>query len=73
MNKYSYWQHFFLATTDSGVEHHHSVRCTVTVYRLHIWIHCHGINSIRYSDEIQQARYWAMSRELCRQIGNAKS
>ena len=71
MNKYSYWQHICIfATNDSGVDHHHSVRCTVTVYRLHIWIHCHGNNSIRYGDEYQQARYLAMSPYLHRQLRN---
>ena len=71
MNKYSYWQHICIfATTDSGVDHHHSVRCTVTVYPLHIWIHCHGNNSIRYSDEYQQARSLAMSPYLHRQLRN---
>jgi len=62
--------HFLFATTDSGVDHHHSVRCTVTVYRVHIWIHCHGNNSIRYSDEYQQARSLAMSTYLPRQLRN---
>ena len=61
--------HFF-STTDSGVDHHHSVRCTVTVYRLHIWIHCHGHNSIRYSDVYQQARTLAKSPCLPRQLRN---
>ena len=71
MNKYSYWQHSFsFATTDSGVDHHHSVRCTVTVYQLHIWIHCHGNNSIHYSDKYQQARSLAMSPYLHRQVRN---
>ena len=57
MNKYSYWQHtlYIFGTTDSGVDHHHSVRCTVTVYRLPIWIHCHGNNlwpcHERYADK----------------------
>ena len=63
--------HFFFATSDSGVDHHHSVRCTVTVYRLHIWIHCHGNNSVRYSDEYQQARSFAMSPYVPRQLRNA--
>ena len=72
MNKYSNCQHIFLifATTDSGVDHHHSVRCTVTVYRLHISIHCHRNNSIRYSDEYQQVRSLARSPYLPRQIRN---
>jgi len=61
--------HFF-ATTDSGVDHHHSVRCTVTVCRLHISIHCHGHNSIRYSDVYQQARSLAKSPYLPRQLRN---
>ena len=59
---------FIFATTDSGVNHHHSVRCTVTVYRLHIRIHCHGNNSIRYCDDYQQARSLARSPYLPRQI-----
>jgi len=70
MNKYSYWQYIFFGHNWFGVDHHHSVRCTVTVYRLHIWIHCHGNNSIRYSDECQQARSLAMSLYLPRQLRN---
>ena len=71
MNNYSYWQYIFMfATTDSGVDHLHSDRCTVTVYRLHIWIHCHGHNSMRYSDAYQQARSLARSPYLPRQIRN---
>ena len=70
MNKYSNWQNIFFSTTDSGVDHHHSVRCTVTVYRLHIRIHCHGNNSIRYSGEYQQASSLARSPYLPRQIRN---
>ena len=62
MNKYSNWQQiFYFCTTESGVYHHHRVRCTVTVYRLHIRIHCRGNNSIRYSDEYEQARSLARS------------
>ena len=40
------------------------------MYRLRIRIYCHGNNSIRYSDEYQQARSLARSPYLPRQIGN---
>ena len=71
MNKYSNWQHIFtFATTDSGVDHDHRVRCTVTVFRLHIRIHCHGNNSIRYSDEYQQGQVFGQVTYLHRQIRN---
>jgi len=71
MSKYSNWQHIlYFCHNWFRVDHHHSVRCTVTVYRLHIRIHCHGNNSIRYSDEYQQTRSLAMSLYLPRQLRN---
>ena len=45
-------------------------RCNEQIQLLAIWIHCHGNNSIRYSDEYQQARSLAMSPYLPRQLRN---
>ena len=42
-------------------------------HRLHMLIHSLGNNSIRYSDECQQARSLNMSGALCRHTVNAKS
>jgi len=68
MNKYSYWQHicYFCHNWFRG----RPPPQRRDVYRLHIWIHCHGNNSIRYSDECQQARSLTMSPYLPRQLRN---
>ena len=71
MNKYSNCQHIFYFCHNwfRGRPSPH-VRCTVTVFRLHIRIHCHRNTSIRYSDEYQQARSLARSPYQPRQIRN---
>ena len=62
MNKYSYWQQFFFATTDSGstitTVFDALSLCTGCIFG---YIAMEINNSIRYSDECQQVRSLAMS------------